>query len=173
MKQLKFQDIQISLFCLDPVFFPTAEFKALSCKELLACGVALVDGAIHLMEQQMIKKVFEAQGQSGFGIALLTVGLVDEDAQSRPLVEGIVVVDVDAAYGLPVFGQVNHQAELLCAEQVVVVQQELLNLETGIGHMGAAHSPDVAVVLPKENLSGILRLGATQRYRVILDEHIV
>ena len=144
MKQLKFQDIQVSLFFLNPVFFPTAEFKALSCKELLACGVALVDGAMHLMEQQMIKNVFEAQGQSGFGVALLTEGFVDENAQARPLVDAVVVEDVDAAYGLAGFGQVNHQAELLGTKQVVVVQKELLNLETGIGHIGAAHSPVVA-----------------------------
>ena len=39
--------------------------------------------------------------------------------------------------------------------------------------MGAAHPPVVAVVLPKENLTGILWLGTTERYRVILDEHFV
>ena len=37
--------------------------------------------------------------------------------------------------------------------------------------MRPAHPPDVAVVFPKENLTRILGLGASERYRVILDEH--
>jgi hypothetical protein len=89
------------------------------------------------------------------------------------LVDAVVVEDVDAADGLPAFGQVNHQAKLLIAEQVVVAQKELLNLETGVGHVRPADPPDVAIVLPKENLSGILGLGTTKRYRVILDEHFI
>jgi hypothetical protein len=89
------------------------------------------------------------------------------------LVHAVVVEDVDTANGLSAFVQVDHQAELLVAEQVVISQQELLDLKTGIRHMRPAHPPDVVVVLPKENLTGILRLGATERYRVILDEHFV
>jgi hypothetical protein len=98
---------------------------------------------------------------------------VNQNAQTRPLVDAVVVEDVDAADGLPAFGQVNHQTELFVAEQVIVAQQELFDLETGVGHVRPADPPDVAIVLPKENLSGILGLGTTKRYRVILDEHFV
>jgi hypothetical protein len=89
------------------------------------------------------------------------------------LVEAVIVEDVDATNGLSAFGQVDHQAELFVAEQVIVAQKELLNLETGVGHMRPTDPPDVAVVFPKANLTGILGLGATERNRVIVDEHIV
>ena len=159
--QLILQYIQISFSCSQPVFPLAAKLKTLIDEQLLALGIGFVDGAIHLMEQHIIKKVFDAQGQSGFCVALSAEGFVNQDAQSGPLVDGVVVEDVDAAYGLSAFGQVNHQAELPLTGQVVVVQEELLDLEKGVGHMRPTHSPDVAVVLPKENLTGIFGLGAT------------
>ena len=171
--QLILQYIQISFSCSQPVFPLAAKLKTLIDEQLLAIGVGFVNGAIHLMEQHIIKKVFDAQGQGGFCVALLAEGFVDQDAQASPLVDGVVVENVDTAYGLSAFGQVNHQSKLPLAGQVVVVQKELLDLEKGVGHMRPTHSPDVAVVLPKENLTGILGLGATQCYCVILDEHIV
>ena len=125
------------------------------------------------MQHDILEEIFNAQSQSSLGIALLAKSLVDEDAQARPLVEAVIVENVDATNGLSTFSEVDHQAKLLVAEQVVVAQQELFDLKSGVGHMGAAHPPDVAVVLPKENLTGILGLGATERYRVILDEHFV
>ena len=125
------------------------------------------------MQHDIIEKILNAQSQSGFGIALLAKRFVNQNAQTRPLVDAVVVEDVDAADGLSAFGQVNHQSELLVAEQVIVAQKELLNLESGVGHVRPTDPPDVAVVLPKENLSGILGLGTTERYRVILDEHFV
>ena len=142
-------------------------------KQLLTLCIGRVDGAIHLVHKKVLKKIVDTQPQGGFGIALLAKCLVNEDAQSCTAIETVVVEDVDAADGLSVFGQVNHQPELLVAEQVVVAQQELLNLKTGIRHMGAAHAPYGAVVLPKENLTGILGLGATECYDVVLDEHNV
>ena len=125
------------------------------------------------MQQDILKEIFNAQSQSGLGIALLAESLVDENAQARPLVEAIVVENVDATNGLSTFGQVDHQAKLLVAQQVIIAQKELLDLETGIGHMCPTDPPDVAVVFPKENLTGILWLGTTERYRVIPDEHFV
>jgi hypothetical protein len=125
------------------------------------------------MQHDIFEEIFDAQSQSSFGIALLAKRFVNQNAQTCPLVDAIIVENVDATDGLSVFIQVNHQAELLVAEQVIVAQQELLNLESSVGHMRPTDSPDVAVVLPKENLSGILGLGTTKRYRVILDEHFV
>ena len=171
--QLILKNIRIPIFGFYPFLSSSTKRKALSNKQLLTFRVSLVNGTIHLMEHDVMEEVFDAQSQSGLGIALLAESLVDKDAQTRPLVDAVIVEDVDTANGLATFGEVDHQAELLVAEQVVVAQQELLDLESGIRHMGAAHPPDVAVVLPKENLSGILRLGATERYRVILDEHFV
>ena len=171
--QLILKNIQISFVGLQPILSPAAKLKALLGEKLLALLVGLVNGTVHLMEHDIVEEVFDAQSQSCLGIALLAMRLVNQNAQARPLVDAVVVEDVDAADGLSVFGQVNHQAELLVAEQVVVDQQKLLNLKTGIRHMGAAHAPYGAVVLPKENLTGILGLGATECYRVVLDEHNV
>ena len=125
------------------------------------------------MQHNVVEKVLDAQSQSSLGIALLAKCFVDEDAQSRAAIEAIIIEDVDTADGLSAFIQVNHQTELLVAEQVVVSQQELLYLKTSVRHMRPTDPPDVAVVLPKENLTGILGLGTTERYRVILDEHFV
>lgn len=130
----------------------------MSDKQLLALGIGLVNGAIHLMQQQIVEEILHAQGQRSLGIALLTIFLVDEDAQAGTAVESVVVMDVDAAYGLPALGQVDHQAELFLGRNVVVAQQELLDLEAGVGHMRTTDPPDVAVVLPTENPFGILRL---------------
>ena len=134
-------------------------------------SIQLINGTIHLVQHNVVEKVLNAQSQSSLGIALLAKRLVDEDAQSRAAIEAIIIEDVDTADGLSAFIQVNHQTELLVAEQVVVVQQELLYLKTGIGHMRPAHPPDVTVVLPKENLTGIFRLGATECYHLIFNEH--
>ena len=101
------------------------------------------------------------------------MGLVDEDAQTGALVETVVVVNVDAADGWPIFGQVDHQAQLLVGLQVVVAQQELLNLKVRVGGVRSAHAPHVAVILPNENLLGIFRLGRAQRYRFVFDEHLL
>ncbi len=173
INQLVFDHIQISLRGFEPVLSPATKFKSLSDKQLLAFQIGLIDGTIHLVQHDIVEKIFNAQRQSSFGIALLAIGLVDENAQARPLVNAIIVENVDAADGLPAFGQVDHQAKLLIAEQVIVAQKELLDLKTGVGHVRPAHPPDVAVVLPNENLTGILGLGTTERYRVILDEHFV
>ena len=149
---LVFQHIQVTFNGFYPVFPTSNQFKALTKKKLLALRVGLVDGAIHLMQQQIFKKVFNAQGQRSLGIALLAVGFVDENAQAGAAVEGIVIIDVDAANGGSAFGQVGHQTELLLSGDVVVVQQKLLNLKAGIGGMCAAYPPDVAVVFPAVNL---------------------
>ena len=118
-----------------------------------------------------MEEILDAQGQGGLGIALLTVGLVNQDAQAGSLVESIVIIDVDAADGLPAFGQVDHQAKLLLRRYVVVVQQKLLDLKAGIGRMRAAHPPDVTVVFPTVYPLGVFWLGATQYDDVIFDEH--
>ena len=96
---------------------------------------------------------------------------VDEDADANMLVHRVVIVKVEAADGGLGFIQVNHQTELFLAEQVVVIQQELLDLELCIGHIRSADTPNRAVVLPTINLCTILGLGATERNRVVFDEH--
>ena len=101
---------------------------------------------------------------------MLTVGLVNQDAQASSFVEGVVVVDVDAADGLPAFGQVDHQAKLLLRRYVVVVQQKLLDLKAGIWRMCATHPPDVTVVFPAVDPLGVFWLGATQCDDVIFDD---
>lgn len=103
----------------------------------------------------------------------MTIILVDKDAQAGAAINGIIIVDVDAADGLPIFSQVNHQAELLLGRNVIVAQQKLLNLEAGVGDMRPAHPPDVAVVLPPIDAFGILRLGIAQRYRIVIDKHLL
>ena len=109
---LIFQNIQIPLRCLDPILSAPAKHKALSFKQFLAGDVCRVHGAMHLMEQQVTEKILNAQLQCGFGVTLLAKVLVDKDAKAGPLVESVVVEDVQTADGLPGFGQVNHQAEL-------------------------------------------------------------
>lgn len=168
-----FEHNKITFCSFQPILSPAAKHKALLGKQLLTFRVGLVDGTVHLVEHDIMEEVFDTQSQSGLGIALLAVCLINQDAQARPLVDAVVVEDVDAANGLSAFGQVDHQAELLVAEQVVVAQQELLDLKPGVRHMRPADTPDGAVVLPKENLPGILGLGATECYDVVLDEHIV
>jgi len=170
---LVFQFVNESLCRPYPFLSPSAWDEAEALEQLLTFGVQCVDGTMHLMQHEVAEKVFDAQGKRGFGIALLTVCFVDEDSQTGALVEAVVVVDVDAADGLPTFAQVDHQTELLVAEQVIVAQKELLNLESGVGYMRSTYPPNVAIVLPKENLSGIFGLGTTKRYRVIFDEHFI
>ena len=171
--QLILKNIQISFVGLQPVLSPAALHKALLGKQLLTFRVGLVDGTVHLVEHDIVEEVFDAQSQRSLGIALLAVCLINQDAQSRAAIEAVVVEDVDTADGCSAFIQINHQTELLVAEQVVVAQQELLDLKTGVRHMRSADTPDGAVVLPKENLPGILGLGTTECYDVVLDEHNV
>lgn len=125
------------------------------------------------MQQQIVEEIFDAQCQGCLGIALLTIHLVNQDAQTGATVERVVVVDVDATDGGSAFGQVNHQAELLLGRYVVVAQQELLDLKTGVGDMRPTHPPDVAVVLPMEYHVGILGLGIAQRYSLVFDKHLL
>ena len=165
--------IQMPLSRLQPVFSPSTLHKTLADKQLLTLRVGFIDGTIHLMQHNIVEKIFNAQSQSRLGIALLAKRLVDEDAQSSAAIETVVVEDVDTTNGRPAFIQVDHQTELLVAEQVIVAQQELLDLKTSVRHMRPTNPPDVAVVLPKEDLTGVLGLGTTERYRVILDEHFV
>ena len=101
----------------------------------------------------------------------MPVGFVDEDADLGTFVESIVVVDVDATDGLLRVDEVNHQAELFLRVQVVVVQQELLDVEQRVGRNGSADAPHGAVVFPVVNQRRVFRLGATECYRVVLDEH--
>ena len=156
-----------------PFLSPSAQDKAEALEQLVAFGVQRVNGAMHLVQHEVAEKVFNAQAKRGLGVALPAVCLVDEDAQAGALVDAVVVVDVDAADGLPIFRKVNHQAQLLVGLQVVVAQQELLDLKARVGGMGAAHAPHVAVVLPSVNLLGIFRLGRAQRYRLVFDEHLL
>ena len=165
--------IQISLSCLQPLLSPSAKYKSLVHKKLLTHQIGFIDRTIHLIQHDVVEKVLDAQSQSSLGVTLLTKRFVNQDAQSCTAIEAVVVEDVDTADGLSAFIQVNHQTELLVGEQVVVSQQELLYLKASVRHMRPAHPPNVAVVLPKENLTGIFGLGTTERYRVILDEHFV
>ena len=165
--------IQIPFSRLQPFFPPATRFKSLTNKQLLALCIGFINGTIHLVQHDILEEIFDAQSQSSFGIALLAKRFVNQNAQTCPLIDAIIVENVDATDGLPAFGQVDHQAELLVAEQVIVAQKKLLDLESGVGHMRPTDPPDVSVVLPKENLSGILGLGTTKRYRVIRDEHFV
>lgn len=123
------------------------------------------------MQQQIMEEILDAQAQGGLGIALLAVGLVNQDAQAGSFVESIVIIDVDAADGGAAIGHVNHQAELLLRRYVVVVQQKLLYLKAGIWRMCATHPPDVTVVFPAVDPLGVFWLGATQCDDVIFDEH--
>lgn len=84
-------------------------------------------------------------------MALAPVGLINEDADLCPFVEGVVVVDVDTADGPPCAVEVNHQAELLLRGQVIVVQQELLDVKQRVGGNGSAHAPYRTVILPAVN----------------------
>ena len=140
-------------------------------KQLLTLCIGRVDGAIHLVQKKVLKKIVDTQPQGGFGIALLAKCLVDQDAQARPLVDGVVVEDVDAANSLSGLVQVNHQTELFLTQQVVVAHQKLFDLETGVGHMGTANPPYGPVILPGIDQFRILGLGATERYHVVFDKH--
>lgn len=125
------------------------------------------------MQQQIVEEIIDAQCQGRLSVALLAISLVDEDTQACTAVETVVVVDVDAAYGLRASGQVNHQAELLLGHYVVVAQKKLFDLETGVGDMRPTHPPDFAVVFPLEYHLGILRLGVTQCYYFVFDKHLI
>lgn len=105
-------------------------------------------------------------------MALVSVRLVNEDAYADVFINGVEVVKVKAADGSVAFDEVNHQAELLLAEQVVVTQQELLDLEACVGHKSPADAPHGAVVLPAVNQLGVVGFGATERNRVVFDKHI-
>lgn len=104
-------------------------------------------------------------------MALLSVCRVDEDADADVRIDGVVVVEVEAADGSAAFVQVNHQAELLLAGQVVVIQQKLFDLEARVGNESSTDAPNGAVVLPSINPLGIVGLGATERNRVVFYEH--
>lgn len=104
-------------------------------------------------------------------MALFAVCRVDEDADADVPIDGVVVVKVEAADGSAAFVQVNHQAELFLAKQIVVAQQELFDLETGVGNESPADAPNGAIVLPSINPFGVVGLGATERNRVVFDEH--
>ena len=101
----------------------------------------------------------------------MPVGFIDEDADFGPLVEGVVVVEVDAADGFTGGVEVNHQAQLLLRGQVVVIQEKLFDVEQCIGRNGPADAPHTAVVLPSVDLLRVLGLGATECYRVVFYEH--
>ena len=139
----------------------SAKYKSLVHKKLLTHQIGFINGTIHLVQHNVVEKVLNAQSQSSLGVTLLAKRFVNQDAQSCAAIEAVVIENVDTADGCSAFIQVDHHTELLLACQVVVPQQELLYLEVGIGYMRSTHAPDVAVVLPKENLTGILRLGTT------------
>lgn len=113
------------------------------------------------MQHQVVEEIVQTERQGDGGIPLVTEGFVDKDADFDPLVEGIVVVNVDAADGFVGGVEVNHQAQLMLAEQVVVSYEELLNLEAGVGDMCPADAPHFAVAFPSEDTIGVLWLGAT------------
>ena len=163
--------IQIPFACPNPFLPPSAGDKALFFKQMLALHIQLVDDAKGLVELQVVEKIVQAKGEGGLGVALLAVRRINEDADADVFINGVEVVKVEAADGSAAVGEVNHQAELLLAEQVVVVQQELLDLEARVGYKRPAHAPHGAVVLPAVNLLGVVGLGATERNRVIFDEH--
>ena len=140
-------------------------------KQLLTLRIGFIDRTIHLMQHNVVEKVLDAQSQSSLGVTLLAKRFVNQDAQSCAAIEAVVIENVDTADGCSTFIQVNHQSELLVAEQVVVSQQELLYLKASVRHMRPAHPPNVAVVFPKENLTRILRFGASERYHLIFNEH--
>ena len=145
---------------LDPLLAPSAECKSLFLKQMLAFHIQLVDGAMGLVEHQVVRKVVDAKRKCGLGMALFAMCRINENAYANMLIDRVVVVKVKAADGGSALVQVNHQAELFLAVEVVVAQQELLDLEQGIRHMGATDAPNGTVVFPAVNLSGIFRLGA-------------
>ena len=161
-------------FCrLDPFLASSAKRKSLLFKEMLAFDVHLINDAEGLVEHQVVEKIVEAKGEGGLGMALLAVRRVNEDSDADVRIDRVEVIKVEAADGCAAFGEVDHQAELLLAEQVVVIQQELLDLEVRKRHKRPADAPHGAVVLPAVDPLGIVRLGATERNRVVFDKHCV
>ena len=79
------------------------------------------------MEHRILEKVLNCHDKCIVGVTLVAVILVNEDADSGTLVDGVVVENVDTADALAVV--VNHQTQLVVREQVVVIHQELLDLE--------------------------------------------
>lgn len=114
--------IHKSVVCPNPFLPPSAGDKALLFKQVPALGVQFVDDAESLVELQVVEKIVQAKEEGGLGMALVAVHRVDEDAYADVFINGVEVVKVEATDGSAVFGEVNHQAELLLAEQVVVVQ---------------------------------------------------
>ena len=128
---------------------------------------------MRLVEQQVVEKIIQTEFQGSGSITLTAIFLVDEDADARPTVDGIVIVNVDATYGFTGRCMVNHQAELFLAEEVVIVEQELFDVELREGRIRPADAPHAAVVLPAVNLLCVARFGATERNRVVVDEHFL
>ena len=78
-------------------------------KETLAWEVRGIDETIDLMHHEVVEEVFECQIDSLFGIASASIGLVDEDADAHPLVEGVIVEQIDTADRLGFLSGLDHE----------------------------------------------------------------